>query len=98
MSIAQAQPKPECHDTHNDERHQARCQKKLEIVMQVKNLRIGSMAQTFVKQTEVDRTAVPKRTHDTDSQLQTYDAIEHAIHDVRQLTRQSANIGREYRG
>jgi hypothetical protein len=31
--FAQAQPKPECDDTHNDERHQTRRQKKLEIVV-----------------------------------------------------------------
>ena len=42
--LAQAQPKPECQDTHKDERDQARRQEQLEIVVQVKNRRIGSMA------------------------------------------------------
>jgi hypothetical protein len=40
----QPQPKPECHDTYNDERHQTRRQKHLEIVMEIKIRRIGAMA------------------------------------------------------
>ena len=81
--FGQAHPKPEGHDTHNDERHQARRQKQLEVVMEVKDLRIRAVAQTFVKQAEINRTAVPKRAHDTDTLLQPYDAIEHEIYEAR---------------
>jgi hypothetical protein len=48
--------------------------------MRVKHPAIGAIADTFVKQAEIDRTAVSDGTHQTENLPCGYDGIEHQVH------------------
>jgi hypothetical protein len=87
-------PNRECDDANDNERKDARGQKQLKIVFWVKRLAIGAIENALVKQTEIGSTAVPHGAYDTDTQPDTYDGIEHQVHDARLLAGESANVAR----